>query len=78
MILGVIFYVFYMREICDQRISSPVFLGYRSNKLYPLHFLTLLSVAILEFKYYRVNGKTFIYENNDLANFILKVLTINY
>jgi peptidoglycan/LPS O-acetylase OafA/YrhL len=33
MISGVIFYVFYMREISDRRISFPVFLGYRLSKL---------------------------------------------
>ena len=78
MISGIIFYVFYMREVRDLRISFPVFLGFRLSKLYPVHFLTLLSVAILQYMYTSLHGSSFIYGNNDFIHFILNMMMINF
>jgi peptidoglycan/LPS O-acetylase OafA/YrhL len=78
MVSGFIFYIFYLDKIRDRDISFIMFLGLRLSKLYPLHFITLLSVAYLQVQYFGVHGKTFIYENNDFIHFILNLFTINF
>ena len=78
MISGIIFYVFYMGEIRDLRISFPTFLGLRLTKLYPVHLLTLFLVAILQNSYTSIHGSSFIYGNNDFTHFILNLMMINF
>ena len=60
-ISGVIFYWKYSKEIYHRLIGFSTFSLYRISRLYPLHLLTLLIVAALQFVYCRANSTPFIY-----------------
>ena len=49
------------------------FLVYRLSRLYPLHFVTLLIVALLQAIYFRQQGYFFVYQANDLQHFLLQI-----
>lgn len=73
MISGIIFFYFYLDVIQGKKISLLYFTGLRFSRLYPLHLLTLFSVAILQYLYQAKMGTTFIYGNNDIQHFILNL-----
>lgn len=78
MISGVIFFHFYSSSINDGKTTFYKFLYYRFSRLYPLHFVTLLCVAGLQFLYYSKFGQAFINPANDVIHFFLNLLMINY
>jgi peptidoglycan/LPS O-acetylase OafA/YrhL len=78
MISGVIFFHFYLSEIHSKKISFKRFMGLRFSRLYPLHIVTLLSVAVLQHLYSSRFGTSFIYTNNDFFHFILNIFMINF
>ncbi len=78
MVSGIIFYHFYMELIRDKLISFKQFIFLRFTRLYPLHFITLVLVAVLQFIYLRKFQVTFVYTNNDTLHFILNLLMINF
>jgi peptidoglycan/LPS O-acetylase OafA/YrhL len=54
-------------------MSGRTFLVYRLSRLYPLHFVTLLIVALLQAIYFRAHGYFFVYQANDLPHFLLQI-----
>lgn len=60
-ISGVIFYWKYSEQIHQRAISLSSFSLYRISRLYPLHLLTLLIVAVLQFVYISKNSTPFVY-----------------
>src|SRR5258708_1845985 len=60
-ISGVIFYWKYSAEIHRRMISLSTFSLYRISRLYPLHLVTLLVVALLQFVYFSKNSTPFVY-----------------
>ncbi len=55
-ISGIIFFRIYADDIYNRRISWLKFLYNRFSRLYPLHFMTLLLVLILQIAYFSRNG----------------------
>jgi peptidoglycan/LPS O-acetylase OafA/YrhL len=53
--------------------TSRSFVVNRFARLYPLHFLTLLIVAVLQFLAIRQYGVSLLYPNNDLYHFLLQL-----
>lgn len=49
----------------------------RFSRLYPLHFITLIFVALLQLLNLSVFNKFMIFENNDLYHFVLNILFIS-
>ncbi len=45
----------------------------RFSRLYPLHFVTLLLVALLQPVYYALSGNFFVYLDNDLSHFLAQL-----
>ena len=78
MISGIIFYRFYLEKIADKKISLVRFIFLRLTRLYPLHFVTLISVAFLQYYYVISFSETFIYSNNDKIHFIMNIIMINF
>ena len=76
-ISGFIFFYKYEEVISKNLINSRKFFLNRFSRLYPLHFITLLIVLILQYLYQGQNGNYFVYENNDLYHFFLQVLFIS-
>lgn len=74
---GFVFFWLYSGRINNKSISVWNFSVLRFSRLYPLHFITLLVVLLLQlFMYYRI-GDFFIYKENDLYHFILNIFFIS-
>ncbi len=75
---GYIFFAIYSDRIADRNIGVRDFAVARLSRLYPLHLVTLLIVAILQAIYMRVTGGFLIYRNNDALHFILNILMLQF
>jgi peptidoglycan/LPS O-acetylase OafA/YrhL len=71
---GFIFFCFYANRIRYEGLSGGHFAYLRLSRLYPLHFLTLLLVAVLQYFYFNRYDAYFVYQDNDLRRFILQLL----
>jgi peptidoglycan/LPS O-acetylase OafA/YrhL len=72
-ISGFIFYWRYARQISDRRIGLVEFATRRFSRLYPLHIVTLILVAVLQYLYFRSHGQTFIVSNNSPGAFLAQL-----
>jgi peptidoglycan/LPS O-acetylase OafA/YrhL len=72
-ISGYIFFWKYGEAIATGSISGWNFFVYRLSRLYPLHFVTLLAVALLQYAYFRKSGVYFVYQNNNFREFFLQI-----
>jgi peptidoglycan/LPS O-acetylase OafA/YrhL len=72
LISGFVFSAVYL----GTRPSARLFFNHRFARLYPLHFMTLVIVAILQWISFRWLGRFQIYPFNDLYHFVLNVLFI--
>lgn len=70
MISGFVFAAVYF----DRKASTREFVVNRFARLYPLHFLTLLVVAALQFVAITRVGHTLLYNNYDWSNFFLQLV----
>jgi peptidoglycan/LPS O-acetylase OafA/YrhL len=66
---GFIFFWLYGAAIRERRIGAGRFARLRFSRLYPLHLVTLVAVAILQFFFLRATGHFFIYDANDWQHF---------
>jgi peptidoglycan/LPS O-acetylase OafA/YrhL len=72
-ISGFIFFWKYRRTIADKIIDHKKFFVLRFSRLYPLHFVTLLLVAVLQAIYFSRKDFFFVYQHNDLKHFLLQI-----
>jgi peptidoglycan/LPS O-acetylase OafA/YrhL len=72
-ISGFIFFWKYRDAIADRSIGGWKFFVFRLSRLYPLHIVTLVLVAILQPVYLHLNGYFFVYQMNDLQHFLLQI-----
>jgi peptidoglycan/LPS O-acetylase OafA/YrhL len=77
-ISGYIFFWKYGDLISKRLITAKQFFILRISRLYPLHFLTLLLVATLQFLYFRAHQYYFTYPYNDIKHFILHIFFASY
>ena len=70
---GYIFYYNYSKIITQNKINIKKFLYLRFSRLWPLHFLTLVFVAIAQVYYIKINNTYFVYQTNDLKHFFLQL-----
>jgi peptidoglycan/LPS O-acetylase OafA/YrhL len=73
-ISGFIFFWKYRDAISDRSVSAWTFFVFRLSRLYPLHFVTLLVVALLQPIYFALNQTYFVYQNNDIPHFLAQLL----
>lgn len=66
---GFIFFWLYARPIEKRGITFQKFCFLRFSRLYPLHFATLLVVALGQIFFLHTQGAWWIYGNNDLPHF---------
>jgi peptidoglycan/LPS O-acetylase OafA/YrhL len=71
---GFIFFWLYAEAIREKRISAFRFAWLRFSRLYPLHLVTLLSVATMQYFFHQATGNYFIYETNSLARFAVSLV----
>ena len=70
---GFIFFWKYRDAIADRSMSGWTFLVFRFSRLYPLHFVTLIIVAVLQSAYFDLHGYFFVYQDNDVRHFVLQI-----
>jgi len=70
---GFIFFWLYSASIKNKHTSAWEFGVHRFSRLYPLHFITLIAVAILQFIYISRENISFIYPFNDAFHFFLNI-----
>ncbi|MCA9126371.1 MAG: acyltransferase [Planctomycetales bacterium] len=75
---GFIFYWLYGNSVSNKLVSVWEFAANRFSRLYPLHFITLLAVAVLQFLYVSREGVTFVYPNYDTYHFFLNLCFASY
>ena len=72
-ISGFIFFWKYRDSISDGAVGGWKFFVLRFSRLYPLHFVTLLIVALLQSLYFNLHGSFFVYQSNDVWNFLAQL-----
>jgi peptidoglycan/LPS O-acetylase OafA/YrhL len=72
-ISGFIFYWRYAQPVYDRWVSGIKFATRRFSRLYPLHFATLLFVALLQYIYLKTHGSYFIYSDNSASTFVAQL-----
>ncbi|MRS65625.1 acyltransferase family protein [Larkinella terrae] len=68
---GFIFFWLYSDKITNRLISFTKFSILRLSRLYPLHFVTLIIVVLLQSVYQSIFNCHFVYAFNDLYHFVL-------
>ncbi len=71
---GFIFFWLYSQRIADKAISLKSFSVLRLSRLYPLHFATLIFVAIGQFAYAGITNSSFVYPFNDAYHLLLNLI----
>lgn len=71
---GFVFYWQYSQSVAEGSTTPGKFAVLRLSRLYPLHFATLLLVAIGQFFVMRAQGTFFVYQYNDTKHFLLNRL----
>lgn len=74
---GFIFFWFYSDKIADRKTPFNNFICYRLTRLYPVHVVTLISLVLIQYVMFSMNGHTFIIQNNDTYHFVLNLLVIH-
>jgi len=74
---GFIFYWLYAKRVSNATISFRRFVWLRFSRLYPLHFLTLICVAIGQTWLLRTRGDSFVYCCNDAWHFLLNLFFVS-
>jgi peptidoglycan/LPS O-acetylase OafA/YrhL len=72
-ISGFIFFWKYRDPIAERSVTGWKFFVLRFSRLYPLHFVTLLLVALLQPVYFALSGNFFVYLDNDLPHFLAQL-----
>ncbi|MBR6484878.1 MAG: acyltransferase, partial [Clostridiales bacterium] len=67
----------YQDRIIEGKLKYKGYLIKRIKRIYPLHLITLLVVAVLQMAYRSVTGQFFVYPVNDLKHFILNIFLLN-
>lgn len=70
---GFIFFWLYRTNIAKNAVSAKKFFILRFSRLYPLHFLTLLVVALGQFVFFHLNEQFVVYPHNDIQHFVLNL-----
>jgi len=72
-ISGFIFYWKYAQSIFERRVGIAEFSTRRFSRLYPLHVVSLILVALLQWIYFRSHGQNFIYGENNINAFFAQI-----
>jgi peptidoglycan/LPS O-acetylase OafA/YrhL len=71
---GFVFFWLYKEQIASRACSLHRFATLRFARLYPLHFLTLLLVLLLQTLYFSGHSHYFVYQHNDARHFVMNLL----
>lgn len=71
---GFVFYWQYSRPVAEGSMTPGTFAILRLSRLYPLHVVTLVLVAVGQSLLMQAQGTFFVYEHNDPTHFLLNLL----
>ena len=66
----------YQHKIQSKECSFSFYIRRRFTKLYPMHFFTLIYVAILQILIFSSKESFFVYKNNDVPHFFMNLFCI--
>jgi peptidoglycan/LPS O-acetylase OafA/YrhL len=72
-ISGFIFFWKYRDPVAERSVGGWKFFVLRFSRLYPLHLVTLLIVALLQPVYFSLRGCFFVYQDNDLSHLLAQL-----
>ena len=75
---GFVFFALFARKIGEKKLPSLQFVMDRFSRLYPLHLLSLIAVALLTLLLTCTIGSAGIYPHNDWYHFILNLFFVPY
>jgi peptidoglycan/LPS O-acetylase OafA/YrhL len=67
---GFVFFWLYSSSIADRTIGGREFALLRFSRLYPLHFITLMTVIFIQGLVWRMTGQYFVYDLGGLPRFV--------
>jgi len=70
---GFIFFWKYARPVQSGQVNAWRFAVLRFSRLYPLHLLTLVAVALMAWRYRSQHGADYVYQFNDWPHFALQL-----
>lgn len=73
---GFVFFWLYAHAVSSGTLTLRTFALQRVSRLYPLHLLTFLSVAVMQPWYHRVVGEDFVFLYNDAYHFFLNCVML--
>jgi len=71
---GFIFFWLYADAIREKRVSAFRFGWLRFSRLYPLHLVTLIAVAAMQYFFHRTTGNYFVYGSNGWKRFAVSLI----
>jgi len=74
---GFTFFWLYSARVAKGTISSKTFFLSRLARLYPLHIVTLVAVAVGQCVYSGMTHASFVYSNNDVVHFIMNLFLVS-
>lgn len=74
---GFIFFWLYSCKIRERKITLAQYAWLRFSRLYPLHFLTLVLVALGQYALLKLHGAPFIYINNTWSAFASQMFMVS-
>lgn len=77
-ISGFIFFWRYRDSVADGSVGGRTFFVLRFSRLYPLHLITLLAVALLQWAYFARMQHYYVYPHNDGAHFLLQLFMASH
>lgn len=77
-ISGFIFFRRYGESVAAGTVSAWRFFVLRFSRLYPLHLVTLLLVALLQYAHITQLGHYFVYRHNDVYHFLLQLFLASH
>jgi len=72
-ISGFIFFWKYSGGVHQRSVRPASFFVWRFSRLYPLHFATLIFVAVMQYVYALSHDTTFVYGHNDSLHFLMQL-----
>jgi peptidoglycan/LPS O-acetylase OafA/YrhL len=73
---GFVFFWLYAAAIREGKVEAGKFALLRFSRLYPLHFLTLIAVLVLQTMFLGATGKYFIFDLGDWGRFAANLLVL--
>jgi peptidoglycan/LPS O-acetylase OafA/YrhL len=73
---GFVFFWLYAPSIRERVVGGWAFARLRFSRLYPLHFLLLILVALLQLRFFQIKSLFFVYQANDWPHFLAQLFMV--